>query len=127
MNITNGNRGNAMQMAWVMLAALCATLLVDTAQAEDRVYSEQRVVRIADLNLNDNAGVETLYQRIQAAANAVCGWPGPVAPEWWRLSKSCTDKATAQAITAIANPALTSRYLAAKGLTEMRPVMAQAR
>jgi UrcA family protein len=127
MNMTNGNRRNAMQMTWGMLAAVCAILLVNTAQAEDKVYSEQRLVRIADLNLNDSDGVEALYQRIQGAANAVCGWPGPVAPEWWRMSKACTEQAISEAITAVGNPALTSRYLAARGLTEKRPVMAQAR
>jgi UrcA family protein len=113
-------------MTGAMLAAVCAMLLVDTAQAEDKTYSEQRVVRIADLNLNDSDGVEALYRRIQGAANVVCGWPGPVAPEWWHLSKACTDQAIAQAITAVGNPALTSRYLASKGRTEKGPVMAQA-
>jgi len=110
-----------------MLAAVCAILLVDTAQAEDKAYSEQRVVRVADLNLNDSDGVEALYRRIQLAANAVCAWPGPVAPEWWRLSKTCTDQATAQAVTAVGNPALTNRYLASRDRTEKRSLVAQAR
>lgn len=118
MNTTNGSRRKAMQMTWATLAAVCAMLLVDSAQAQDRVYSEQRLVRFADLNLNDSDGVEALYRRIQGAAKAVCGWPGPVAPEWWRPSRTCTDQAIAQAITTVGNPALTSRYLAARGRTE---------
>jgi UrcA family protein len=126
MNITNVNRRNAVQMTWSMLAAVGAILLVNTAQAEDKTYSEQRVVRVADLNLNDSQGVEALYQRIQGAANAVCGWAGPVAPEWWHMSKACTEQAISEAITAVGNPALTSRYLAARGLTEKHAVMAQA-
>jgi UrcA family protein len=126
MNTANGNRKNAMQTTCAGLAAICAILLVNTAQAEDKAYFQQREVRFADLNLNDSDGVEALYKRIQNAANAVCGWSGPVAPEWWRLSKSCTDHAIAQAVTAVGNPALTSRYLAATSRAEKHPVMARA-
>jgi UrcA family protein len=126
MNTTIGNRRNAMQMTWGTLAAVCAMLLVDSAQAQDKVYSAQRLVRFADLNLNDRDGVEALYRRIQGAAKVVCGWPGPVAPEWWRPSKECTNHAIAQAITAVGNPALTSRYLAARDRTEKHLVTAQA-
>jgi hypothetical protein len=56
-------------------------LLVNPARAEDKAYSEERVVRLADLNLNDSDGIETLYRRIEHAANTVCGWAGPVAPD----------------------------------------------
>ena len=125
MNTTNGNQRRAKQMTGTILAAICAILLVDTAQAEDKVYSQQRVVNFADLNLNNSDGVEALYQRIQDAAKRVCGWNGPVVPEWFRLSKSCTDQAMAQAITAIGNPAVTSRYLATTRRTDKR-LMVQA-
>ena len=126
MNTVNGNRTNAMQMTCATLAAICAILLVHPAQAEDKAYTEQRVVRVSDLNLNDSNGVEALYQRIQVAANAVCGWAGPVAPDWWRPSRACIDQATTQAITAVGNPALTSRYLAARTRTDKRSLVAQA-
>jgi UrcA family protein len=124
---TYGNRINARRMTFATLAALSAILLVNTAQAEDKAYTAQQVVRVADLNLNDSDGVEALYRRIQGAAKVVCGWPGPVAPEWWRLSKDCTDQATSQAVTAIGNPALTSRYLAEASRKDKRPIMAQVR
>src|SRR3981081_1868555 len=101
MKTRKGNRRNATQMTWSMLAAVGAILLVNTAQAEDKTYAEQRVVRIADLNLTDSEGVEALYQRIQGAANKVCGWAGPVAPEWWHMSKACTEQAISDAIAGV--------------------------
>lgn len=125
MDTANDNRRNVMQMTLAMLAAVCAIVLAHPAQAENKADTAERLVRVSDLNLNDSDGVEVLYQRIRVAANAVCGWAGPVAPDWWRPSRACIDQAIGQAVTTIANPTLTNRYLASRSHTEKRSLMAQ--
>jgi UrcA family protein len=127
-NTTNGYRRNITRATWAAtLTAVSAILVLNTAQAEDQAgVLRQQVVRLADLDLNKNDDVATLYKRIQIAANKVCGWMGPVAPDWWRISKSCTDHAIAEGIASIGNPALTSRYLAERGGSKQPTIIAQA-
>ena len=53
-------------LLWLGSALLCGNAIAGEATRE-------RVVKYADLNLNNPAGVQTLYRRINAAARAVCG------------------------------------------------------
>ena len=127
MSTMSGNRRNIKQMTWALLACTCGMLLVGSAKAEDQAgYLRQSVVHFADLDLNSSDDLTSLYRRIQNAAKQVCGWPGAVAPDWWRPSRDCIDQATAKGIADINNPALTSLYLAKRSGTQKRPVIAQA-
>lgn len=54
----------------LFLSALAVSTL--PAVAEDRIVTKSQVVRFSDLNLATDAGAETLYKRIRAAARQVC-------------------------------------------------------
>lgn len=56
----------------VALSALSLGLLAGQASAEPRDVISVKVT-FADLDLNKQAGAETLYRRIQSAARSVCG------------------------------------------------------
>lgn len=68
-------------------------------------------VRVSDLNLNSDAGIDTLYRRIKSAARRVCndsvttGDPKSVR-HWWR----CYDEAIARAVEQIGNARLAALH-----------------
>ncbi len=60
-------------LRWLIaFSALSLGLLAGQASAEDRDAAGMKV-SFADLDLDKQAGAETLYSRIQFAAHAVCG------------------------------------------------------
>jgi UrcA family protein len=70
-----------------------------------------RTVRYDDLNLSTQAGVQSLYRRIQYAAREVCGpeeVPGTrlTSPQW----KDCVTSSIRQAVLSVNQPALTAYY-----------------
>ena len=60
--------------ATLALSALACTslLLAIPAHAQDRDNAPTKIVRYADLNLNTQQGIDTLYQRLQSASRSVC-------------------------------------------------------
>ena len=75
------------------------------ATADPRV--ESRTVRFADLNISNPSGAHALYRRIQAAAQVVCS-----SYFFWTDSDKarCVRDATADAVTKINQPALSTVY-----------------
>ena len=73
----------------------------------------KRVVNFADLDLNRDTGVATLYARIKSAAREVCepvdNWSSRM------LNSDCRHDALAKAIADVNSPALTSYYQARGG------------
>jgi|SRR5687768_5287886 UrcA family protein len=87
--------------------ALVATLLIGclaaTAQATTPATTEtvrQQVVSFADLNLETEAGANTLLRRIKFAARRVCGVNdiGVIAIEFRARLHRCAEQATARAV-----------------------------
>ena len=63
-------------------------------------------VSFADLNLSNDSGVETLYQRLKTAARRSCGTVSVRQLNLFRLTKECVKKALAEAIDSIDNERL---------------------
>ena len=90
-----------------------------TVQAADRTASattQSVTVSYADLDVSRQAGVDTLYRRIVAAADSACS-PKPdtrdlVAHRDW---EQCVDLAVDNAVAHIANPTLSQTHLARTG------------
>lgn len=92
----------------LILIAATATLACGTAAAGEPDAALQRVVSFGDLNLNNPDGVKALYNRLSAAAKAVCR-PESVAPYvLWAQSRKCTHTALSNAVATIDNPNLTA-------------------
>jgi UrcA family protein len=99
-----------MRSAKALCSLLClgVALLCGNAIAGERATLE-RVVRYADLNLNNPAGVQTLYRRISAAARAVCGRNEALSIVRHKANE-CTEKAIDDAVTQVNNHNLSAYH-----------------
>jgi UrcA family protein len=79
----------------VMGAALAAAMLVGVAQGAEVP------VRYQDLNLNTDAGVKVLHQRIQGAANQVCADVDGRDLVVARAHQACVERAVADAVAQV--------------------------
>lgn len=100
---------------------------VSHAAAADSAIHQSMSVRYSDLSLDRPGDVKTLYRRIEAAADQVCG-PREMtgshlaAPSYLQ----CHHAAVKQAVQAVANPALSAYYLALPGHASIQlPALAQ--
>lgn len=96
-------------------AALCLTIGAQHASAESELKDFRSItVSYSDLDLTKQAGIETLYQRINWAARAACG-PASLhkydaflsSRKAWR---ECVDRAIADAVGSIDEPMLTALH-----------------
>jgi UrcA family protein len=86
-------------------SAACFSTFSRAAQAFDG--SPSQVVRYADLDITTATGTEALYQRIVAAAHAVCLTP-LLAGHWSPAAKkACVDRAVSHAVASSGLPRLT--------------------
>ena len=67
-------------------------------------------VSFADLNLSQDSGVKTLYQRLKAGARQSCGTVSARQLNLFRLNKECVKKALADAVDSINNEKLNSLH-----------------
>ena len=79
----------------VMGVAMAAAMVAGMAQGAEVP------VRYQDLNLNTNAGVKALHQRIQGAANQVCGNADGRDLVIARAHKACVERAMADAVAQV--------------------------
>jgi UrcA family protein len=91
-----------------MLAAL-AVSPVNTAAAADGTLKWTRVVRYADLDLSREAGAETLYARLVAAARRVCE-PDVFATHATVGKPHCMEHALDAAVASVNAPTLTELF-----------------
>ena len=99
----NVKSDNRTILAYAAALWLACALAASNAQADD---ARSESVKFTDLNLDSQAGVETLYGRIHAAARRVCEQP---AGELAALKK-CMAKAENEAIGKVNNSLLTAFY-----------------
>jgi len=83
-------------------------------------------IRFYDLNLDQPAGVATLYRRIKFAAQEVCGDPKPpgtvVVSSRWR---DCVAASVDRAVVAVDRPSVTAYHLAHTAPSGRRTSLAQ--
>jgi UrcA family protein len=90
-------------LAHVVALWLACALVASNAVASD---TRSESVKFGDLNLSSQAGVETLYERIHAAAKRVCEQPAGELG----ATRSCVKKAEGEAIGKVNLPLLTALY-----------------
>ena len=114
----NSKRLTRLNALWICgLAALCVSGAMSRAYAAplDPKPSSMKV-RFADLNLGTQAGVETLYKRIQSAARIVCYDDTPTSePRYFYHRRKCEQIAVANAVRDVNNRNLTAMYRAKHG------------
>jgi UrcA family protein len=107
----NTRRRNVRQLLHCCLAAtLSCTACAAAFAADAQSQSESVVVRYDDLNLANPAGIEKLYQRIQAAARIVCGGTGTRSLQAKMDATRCREQAVSDAVKAVDNRILTAMH-----------------
>jgi len=101
---------NTKHFFFAAVAAVSLASVGMAAQADQAGEVPARTVHYADLNLNTDAGVATLYSRIRNAAQLVCGNVDPRRLDESASAKACIDKAVFSSVSAVNNPKLTSEY-----------------
>lgn len=97
------------------IAALCVAGMPG-AHANDKdkgkyIEGSSTVVKFGDLNLQNPAGVEALYRRIQGAANRVCGDARDIKVLNDIARRECVETAVAKAVRDVNNRNLTALYV----------------
>jgi UrcA family protein len=97
-------------IAAAIFSALASSFAaVCTAADGDRTFSV--TVKYGDLNVSNPEGAATLYRRIVAAANGVCGANDNDRNLYSRATlNACIHKATADAVTKVGRPELFAVY-----------------
>jgi UrcA family protein len=101
------------------LAALCVSGAMSQAYAAPPALGGEpssMKVKFGDLNLDSQAGVETLYKRIRTAARIVC-WNDTSTsdPRYFYNRRKCELTAEAKAVRDVNNRNLTAMYRAKHG------------
>ena len=99
-----------MKSAPVVLAAiLCSAPASAAYSMPPEVEVRHKQIDFTDLNLNHNAGIKRLYQRIRIAAKQLCGEPNRLVTARLDNARRCADEATTRAVEQVNSPVLT-RY-----------------
>jgi UrcA family protein len=91
--------------------ALLGVAASEVAAAGDSA-PKQQVVKFADLVVSGQAGATTLYKRLTAAARQVCSDLDGMRLDEKQRHRTCVAEATANAVAAVGQPALSDVYLA---------------
>jgi UrcA family protein len=114
----SSTRSTSLQIALAAIACGITLMTTPASAGEGDGQPLTKVVRFADLNLNGEAGVQTLYGRLRLAATQVCApFRGNSLREKtkWR---ECFDPALARSVAKVDEPRLTAHYLSRTGTTE---------
>lgn len=108
MNIRQRSARHLLQCCLAVAMSCAASVGAFAADAQSR--SESVVVRYDDLNLANPAGIDKLYQRIQAAARVVCGDAGTRSLREKMTATRCTEQAVSDAVKSVDNRVLTAMH-----------------
>ncbi len=104
---------NSKNVLFAAVAVVSFASVAQMAQAADVMNDRPaQTVRYSDLNLNTDAGVVTLYNRIQHAAEQVCGNVDSRRLEQVTAAQACVNKAMAASVSAVGNAQLTQVFMA---------------
>jgi UrcA family protein len=101
----NYKSSNKCLFACAAAMLLACGLATSNALADDEVKSE--TVKFADLNVDTQAGVETLYSRLHSAARRVCFQTDPTLQY---AATGCIRNSLARAVEKVNLPLLTAYY-----------------
>ena len=101
---------NNMRIALAAAAVCLATAAAGARADEVGTEVQARTVHYADLNLNTEAGVATLYDRIRHAAEQACPDVGSRELAQAAAAKACVDRAIARSVKSVNNPKLPSEF-----------------
>jgi len=92
--------------------AICAAAPAFAQQdAASTTQLNQRVVPYGDLNLDNNAGADTMLRRINNASRFVCGdRTGPRPMQENGSVRSCVGESTETAVNDLGHPNVSNRY-----------------
>jgi len=110
------------------VAAIYTAFAAMSAQADEAVKNAPEfTVRYADLNLNTQAGISVLYNRIRNAAEQVCGNVDANRLEEARQNKACVAHAVQVSVQSVNNAKLTNEHIAHVGGAEKTISVASSR
>ena len=101
---------NSKQIIWALVGALSLAAAGGVAHADAAFDVPARTVHYSDLDLNTQAGVAALYNRIRSAAEQVCGNVDSRRLEQVTVAKACVDHAVSASVGSVNNLRLTSEY-----------------
>ena len=114
---------NSKNVLFAAIAAVSFGSVAQMAQAADVINDRPaRTVRYSDLNLNTDAGVVTLYNRIHHAAEQVCGNVDSRRLEQVAAAQACVNTAMAASVSAVGSTQLTQVFMA-RSSGSPKPVM----
>jgi len=103
------------QILWGLVGALSLAAAGGVAHADAAFDVPARKVHYSDLDLNTQAGVAALYNRIRSAAEQVCGNVDSRRLEQAAAAKACVDHAVSASVGSVNNAKLNSEYSAHVG------------
>ncbi len=118
---------NNMHIVMAAAAVCLATAAVSARAEEPGTEVQARTVHYADLNLNTEAGVAALYDRIRNAAEQVCPDVGSRELAQAAAANACVDRAIARSVKLVNNPRLTSESATRMGLAQKQVNVAALR
>jgi UrcA family protein len=105
--------GSSRKFALAAVAAASLASVAQFAQAADGLDGRTALtVHYSDLNMNTDAGVATLYNRIRHAAQQVCGDVDPRRLDEAAAAQTCVNHAIATSVAAVGNKQLDREFMA---------------
>lgn len=112
--LRNSNEALVAAVAALSLVSAVATvsLAPRMARAADVVDSRAVTVHYSDLNMNTEAGVAALYNRIRHAAEQICGKADSRRLDEVATAQDCVNQSIASSVGAVGNAQLTTAFMA---------------
>jgi UrcA family protein len=108
-NLTLSNGKN---FAFAAVAAVSLVSVAQFSQAGSVDSHPAITVHYSDLNMNTEAGVASLYNRIRHAAQQVCGAVDPLRLDEVAAAQACVHQAIATSVAAVGNTQLDQEFMA---------------
>jgi UrcA family protein len=112
---------------WSVVGALSLVVAGGVAHADAAVDVPVRLVHYSGLDLNSQAGVAALYQRIHNAAELLCTNSDLRRLEQYAAAKACVDQAVSASVSSVNNAKLSAEYAARVGAVPKSISLASAR
>jgi UrcA family protein len=104
--------GNGKKIVLAAVAAASVVSVAQFAQADSLDGRAALTVHYSDLNMNTDAGVAALYNRIRHAAQQVCGDVDPRRLDEGAAAQACVHHAIATSVAAVGNTQLDREFIA---------------
>ena len=108
----NFTLSNGKNFVFAAVAALSLVSVAQFAQAGSVDGAPALTVRYSDLNMNTEAGVASLYNRIRHAAQQVCGAVDSRRLDEAAAAQACVHQAIAASVAAVGNTQLDQVFMA---------------